>query len=151
MEFRCYLEYKLIYTYCKFKDYHLGFYASGLVVARQQQNSECYTYVLGVQLPNGTSGNTLKPNRKKRNGSLPSSSSSSLHETGKGDKDVLLTPGPVLLRLIQSHATLASALPGIERKIETRGADLCRQLYRSTGFIPDDDDGLMIHNCYKSH
>ena len=59
-------------------------------------------------------------------------SSTYLHETGKGDEDALLTPGPILLRLIWSKATLASALLGIECKTKMRGADLCRQPCPST-------------------
>jgi len=51
------------------------------------------------------------------------------HRIGKGGEDAWLIP--VLLRPTWSHVLLASTLPGIERRTEMHGADLCRQLYPS--------------------
>jgi len=48
---------------------------------------------------------------------------------------------------VASPARNTSTLPGIERKTEMHGADLCRQLYPSPGSALSDDKSIEMPTC----
>jgi len=66
--------------------------------------------------------------------------STTLHGIGKGREDARHISGPELSRPTLGHVTLAFTLPGIERRTEMHGADLCRQLYPSLESALGDDE-----------